>query len=802
MSNTETGPIKFSDSNIRLVKESDAEAIAELYRLNYGDEYAFHEVYDGKWVKQCIYNDGIMCLVLEDRGRVVGAGALVFEYGGHNDQVGELARLVVHPQFSGQGEGCRIIRGLFEAAQNNVEFAVGEVRTAHPYAQKMVEREGFSVIGFIPNYHVVCNRGESQVIYGQLYGNGTALRSGTAPRVIPEIEPIASKVLGEFGFGDGLEVVGECPLYTSGGRYQIGPLDRRSLERLSRIEEGRLVEPLIFGPVSLGQGYSTVRRKRAIYLVAFEGGRPVGAVGYLHDQVSNIVKGIELIGKDEDLRGFLCECLVGEGDRLGARLVEVNVSAYDPRLQGTLYRHGFRPVAYAPAMAFRGTERLDVVKMIMLNVPHVTGDVALTEKARQMYELVANQFTWRDREGSDGAQAGTQNQDPHEPTTRVGDPHISLIQESDSDAIAELFRINYGPDFYSGDVYDGTWVKKCVYNTEMVGLVNRDGDEITSAVSIQFDYGNQFDQTGKISRFVVHPVKKSPGLEQRMLRAIFEVAENNVEYVEGDTLCDRPHVQNELEVAGFAPVGYLPNYWHVGTQRRSLVRYAKPHGNGLMLRSSRTPALIPEVADLANFVLGEVGLPPKIMVVEKCGSYQRGQHYRFLPLDRMSLTRLSWVREGRIVEPQMFGSISIEQGYPLINRRSAVYMMAVDEDDVPVGAIGYRHDSTTNIVDGIEMIGKEPELRGRLVMQLLEAAEDLRARVVEADISAYDPRLQRTFIDLGFRPVLYAPAMVFRGTERLDVVKMLKLNSRYEESDLLLTEKARSVVSIVERGYR
>lgn len=61
MSSNDPGAIsaRFPDPDLRLVKESDADAIAELFRLNYGREYAFPEVFDGGWVKKCVYNDDI-----------------------------------------------------------------------------------------------------------------------------------------------------------------------------------------------------------------------------------------------------------------------------------------------------------------------------------------------------------------------------------------------------------------------------------------------------------------------------------------------------------------------------------------------------------------------------------------------------------------------------------------------------------------------------------------------------------------------------------------------------------------------
>jgi hypothetical protein len=44
--------------------------------------------------------------------------------------------------------------------------------------------------------------------------------------------------------------------------------------------------------------------------------------------------------------------------------------------------------------------------------------------------------------------------------------------------------------------------------------------------------------------------------------------------------------------------------------------------------------------------------------------------------------------------------------------------------------------------------------------------------------------------------------MVFRNTERLDVIKMVKLNDRYEPGEVELTAEAKKVVAIVDKELR
>src|SRR6267378_1158318 len=153
------GSIAFQqkDLAIRYVEERDIPAIANLFRLNYGEGYCHPDVYDGSWVKRSIHSDLTICLVLEEEGMVLSTGSVVLNHGDYNDKSGELARLVVHPWYSGRGVGKRVIDALFKVAENSLEFAIGEARTAHPISQEMLERAAFSLIGFVPQYYIVKN---------------------------------------------------------------------------------------------------------------------------------------------------------------------------------------------------------------------------------------------------------------------------------------------------------------------------------------------------------------------------------------------------------------------------------------------------------------------------------------------------------------------------------------------------------------------------------------------------------------------------------------------------------------------
>lgn len=389
-----TSGFKFKDLAVRVVVESDIPALIELFRLNYGDDYAIPEFYDEGWVKHSIYSDHIIWLVIEEEGEVIASGAVILDYGDYNDQIGEIGRLVVHPQRKGRGLGRRIVDALLDATDDTVEFAFGEARTVHPKSQALFDGSGFGAIGFMPQAYTFGQIRESFVLYANLYGNARQLRRSDPPQVIPEVAPLARHALAALGLSTTLAVVEGCDPYPDDKLCTVQPLDRRALARLIRIEHGRMIEPLLFGGLSLDQGYSHIRRREAVYLMAIdEEGTPVGTIGYQAYASSQLVKGVELVATTHGLRGRLCGALMEVAERdLAAQVIEVNVSAYDPRLQQTFIQHGFCPVAYAPAMVFHGIERLDVVKMLKLTIPYDPGPMELLEPAQRVVSIVEQYF--------------------------------------------------------------------------------------------------------------------------------------------------------------------------------------------------------------------------------------------------------------------------------------------------------------------------------------------------------------------------------------------------------------------------
>jgi RimJ/RimL family protein N-acetyltransferase len=382
--------------HVRPIREEDIEPVIQLFRSNYGDDYAIPEFYDPQWVKRGIYSDHIIWLVIEEAGRVVASGAAVLDFGDYNDQIAEIGRLVVDPSVGGRGLGRAMLDALVDASDDRVEFAFGEARTTHIKTQRIFDRVGLVPLGFLPMAYQMTWR-ESWVLSGQLFNNGRHLRQNAAFQVIPEVEPIARLALKNLELDEEVRVAGNTRPYALDESLDIEPLTGASLVRLLKIEHGRLVDPEVFGGLHLDQGISQLRARKASYLVVKDHGEVLGAVGYLPD--GRNVRIIELIAQDEDVKGGLLRKAVEVAEaELEAEVIDCEVSADSPRIQRTLLEMGFLPAAYLPGMVFHNTARWDVVKMMKINIDWNLGPIELTESSQAMFDIVTPAFIRRAEE--------------------------------------------------------------------------------------------------------------------------------------------------------------------------------------------------------------------------------------------------------------------------------------------------------------------------------------------------------------------------------------------------------------------
>jgi len=358
-----------------------------LFIKIYGRDYPFKKFYDTIWLAKSVYLDDTIFLVAKDHDRVIGTGSVFLSPGSYSDLIGEFGRLIVDPKYSMNGIGTKIIEKLVEESSDIIQYGFAECRSDHLGSQKIFEGRGFSPSGFEPNKYFLASKRESAVFVSKLFGSANSLRRNN-PHVIASIYPIAVKSMQNLGLPFDQIVEDNVEGYPTEKSFNLEKLKSTGISPLLRIERGRVKNPEVFSNLSLSHGFFKIFNNQAHYLVAKEKDIILGAIGFSVDLIDKKIKVLELIEFDDEVKGFLLKTLVNQAkERYGAQYIEIEISAYAPNMQQTLDRLGFIPVAYCPSMVFRGSERLDVVRMAKLNFSPQIENVELTSKALDMFEL-------------------------------------------------------------------------------------------------------------------------------------------------------------------------------------------------------------------------------------------------------------------------------------------------------------------------------------------------------------------------------------------------------------------------------
>ena len=381
---------------IREAVATDAAGIREIFLSCYGTDYAYPQFYDIEQLTKIIHSDATFVLVAEDdeTGLLAGTASVVTEVGAYSDMVGEFGRLAVHVDFRERGIGGLLMEERLKRVRERLHVGLIDARVLHPYTLKIAEAHAFSVVGFLPLKMLLSFR-ESIALMAQHFGESLALRRNH-PRIIPEIHALAHQSMTNCSLEFDAIVDEESAPYPHCQDFELQELTTEGYTPLLRIERGRVRNREIFGPMRLHYGFFKLQACHASYLVARDEGRIVGAIGFTVDKVEKAVRIFELISSEDNVIRFLLSALDSMcREKLDVAYVEVDVSAYAPRMQRTLLELNFLPAAYIPALAFHEVERLDVVKMVSLMVPLELGTIVLSPTAQKIADIVLKGFTNR-----------------------------------------------------------------------------------------------------------------------------------------------------------------------------------------------------------------------------------------------------------------------------------------------------------------------------------------------------------------------------------------------------------------------
>ena len=382
---------------IREATLDDVKGIRDVFQSEYDDRYPYPQYYDVEALHHLVYDSGTVLLVAidEDTGRVAGTASVVFSIAAQNDLAGEFGRLVVHPDFRGRGIGKRLMQARIDHVQSRLHVGIVDNRTSHTFSQRISGRFGFVPVGFVPMKLLVTRR-ESTAQYVRYFGEALTLRRNN-PRIIPEASRLAGFALENCGLQKDVIIDETSVAYSSEHDFELGELRTEGYAPLLRIERGRVRHRDVFGPVRLHYGMFQLESRQTDYLIAYRDGQVVGGIGFLVDEGEKTAKVIELISVGEEPIRFLLESLLQRcPTELGTEYIDIDVSAYSPRMQRTLLELGFLPVSYIPANVFHQVERLDVIKMARLLVPPDFSDVHVCDVVEPIANAVIEAFTSRE----------------------------------------------------------------------------------------------------------------------------------------------------------------------------------------------------------------------------------------------------------------------------------------------------------------------------------------------------------------------------------------------------------------------
>ena len=378
---------------------------------------------------------------------------------------------------------------------------------------------------------------------------------------------------------------------------------------------------------------------------------------------------------------------------------------------------------------------------------------------------------------------------------------VRLAEEKDVSPIRDIFIAVYGKDYPYKEFYDPQWIKRSIFNDQVLMLVAEDPDtkHVAGTASVVFEMGAHSDLVGEFGRLAVHPDYRQYGIGNLLMDKRLEAIEDRLHLGMVQTRIIHPYAQKISLNHGFAPLGFLP-LSHTFSHRESFALFGRYFCDALALRNNN-PRVIPEVYPLANLALTNTGLPCDVIVDEESAPYPYKGGYQVRELTTHGYPRLLRIERGRVRNREIFGHMRLEYGFFKLHANHANYLLASENSQL-VGAIGFTLDKTDHSVRVFELITFTDHAIRFLLSELeRKCREEWDIQYIEIDVSAHSPRMQRTLLELDFMPAAYVPAMVFHEVERLDIIRMVRLTKLQDLGPLSLTPPMQEIADVVMGGF-
>jgi RimJ/RimL family protein N-acetyltransferase len=372
---------------------------------------------------------------------------------------------------------------------------------------------------------------------------------------------------------------------------------------------------------------------------------------------------------------------------------------------------------------------------------------------------------------------------------------IRQADVKDVPQIMDLYLKIYGPDYPFKKFYDPMWLTKSIYSDDNIFLVAKEKNKIIGTGSVYLTAGGFSDLIGEFGRLVIDPNYSGKGAGTKIVDALIDSTKDMIQFGFAECRVVHSAAQKICERCGFLPTGFEPNKYQLAKARESVVFVTKLFEPALSLRNNN-PRVIASIYPMAAKSMQNLGLPVDLIVEDDIDGYPTEKSFNVKELQSAGVSPLLRIERGRVKNPEIFGNLSLSYGFFKIATNQSHYLVAVDKG-VTLGAIGFTVDNIDKKVKVLELIEFDDEVKGFLLATLVKLApQKYNAQYIEMDVSAYSPQMQKTLDRLGFVPVAYCPSMVFRGVERLDVIRMAKLNFPPDVKGIKLTETSKDIFKL------
>jgi GNAT superfamily N-acetyltransferase len=345
----------------------------------------------------------------------------------------------------------------------------------------------------------------------------------------------------------------------------------------------------------------------------------------------------------------------------------------------------------------------------------------------------------------------------------------------DVEAIREIFLACYGREYPYDHFYDPEQLTRMVYSDNQLLLVAADSStgRLLGTASVILEIGALTDLVGEFGRLAVHPDARHGGIGKLLMQERLSRVRPRLHVGLVDARISHPYSWRIADAHGFVPVGLLPLKMRLAG-RESLCLMAQHFGDALSLRRNH-PRVIPEAHAVADLALAHCGLRSDVIVDEASGAYRSSDDLELEEMATDGYSTLMRIERGRVRHREIFGPMRLHYGLFKLQARRSHYLLARRAGRI-VGAVGWSEDPVDQAVRIFELIALDDTVVRPLLVHLEATCRaEGRVALLEVDVSAHAPRMQRTLLELGFLPAAYIPAMVFADVERLDVVRMIRL---------------------------